>query len=408
LTSVPPWLCNKITGGINIAAGQNKTEGQKMSKATLNMLAVGDIILEGSLGEKAFSFVAPLLKSGDVVIGQGECPFTARGEPFVEVQEDANYSPGCPPVYMRALADAGFNIITPCSNHMYNLGTPGLEDTINGLRNLGIAYCGAGMNIDEARRPAVIERDGTRVGLLAYNCVGPKNSWALPDRPGCAFVNIITHYEPVAMGPGSNPAIYTFPDPHSLNEMIEDVHKLRPDCDVLVVSFHKGLLSSAPYKLAMYEQPISYAAIDAGADLVLGHHSHMLKGIEIYKGKAIFHNLGHFVPDVATPSGTLVRLADYIRGVSGIEVQSSAIPFPDSLINDPIRRRTIIAKCTIDSGHISRVGYIPCLITDRQPHILKHDEQGQEIFDHLDKITREAGLNTRYEWEGDEVITLVD
>jgi hypothetical protein len=379
-----------------------------MTKETLNLLAVGDIILEGSLGEKAFSFVAPLLRSADLVIGQGECPFTARGEPFTEVQEDANYSPGCPPVYMRALATAGFNVITPCSNHMYNQGAPGIEDTITGLRNLGIAYCGAGMNIDEARRPAVIERNGIRFGLLAYNCVGPKNTWALPDRPGCAFVNIITHYEATAMGPGANPTIYTFPDPYSMGEMIEDIHKLRPNCDVLMVSFHKGLLGGAPYKLAMYEQPISYAAIDAGADLVLGHHSHMLKGIEIYKGKAIFHNLGHFVPDVATPSDKLARLANYIRKVSRIEVQPSVVPFPDSLVNNPISRRTIIARCTINGGHISRVGYIPCLISDRQPHILMHDEQGQEVFDHLEKITREAGFNTRYEWEGNEVIIHTD
>ncbi len=375
-----------------------------MNNATLNLLAVGDIILEGSLGEKAFSFVAPVLRSGDVVVGQGECPFTARGEPFLEVQEDANYSPGCPPVHMRALAYAGFNVITPCSNHMYNLGAPGIEDTITGLKNLGIAYCGAGMNIDEARRPAVIERKGTKVGVLAYNCVGPKNSWALPDRPGCAFVNVITHYEPVSTGPGSTPNIYSFPDPNSLKDMIKDIQKLRPDCDVLVVSFHKGLLDGAHHRLAMYEQTISYAAIDAGADLVLGHHSHMLKGIEIYRGKAIFHNLGHFVPDVATPSDKLARLAKYIRNVSGIHVQSSGVPFPDSLVNDPIRRRTIIARCSINQGHISRVGYIPCLITDRQPRILKHDEKGQEVFDHLDKITREAGLDTRYEWEGDEVI----
>ncbi|MFC1535486.1 hypothetical protein ACFL7M_19230, partial [Thermodesulfobacteriota bacterium] len=71
----------------------------------------------------------------------------------------------------------------------------------------------------------------------------------------------------------------------------------------------------------------------------------------------------------------------------------------------PETQKTIIAKCTIDDGSISRVSFLPCLINKKgQPEILMNDERGQQLFDYMDKITKEAGLNARYEWEGDEAV----
>ena len=150
------------------------------------------------------------------------------------------------------------------------------------------------MNIDEARRPAVIERKGTRFGFLAYNCVGPPESWANAVKPGCAYVRILTEYELADPCPGAPPTVYTAAEPQSLQAMIDDITKLRPLCDVLVVKFHKGI-GLRPVVLAAYEQQVSHAAVDAGADLIVAEHAHILKGIEVYKGKAIFHGLGNFV-----------------------------------------------------------------------------------------------------------------
>ena len=267
-----------------------------MSGKSLTMLAVGDLILEDEDGERFLALAAPTLRTGDVVVGQGEIVFTARGvQTYAEMGEP---SPGCPPGNMNALAAAGFNVITLAGNHIWDMGAPGIEDTVTGLRKLGIAVTGGGMNIDEARKPAIIERDGTRFGFLNYNCVGTMGQWATKLKPGCAYVRIISHYEMNTSNPGGPPDVYTFAEPQSLKAMTEDVRKLRPLCDVLVVAFHKGVLGF-PDKLAMYDQQVSYAAIDAGADLILGHHALILKGIEEYKGKIIFHGLGHFIFDVA-------------------------------------------------------------------------------------------------------------
>ena len=146
----------------------------------------------------------------------------------------------------------------------------------------------------------------------------------------------------------------------------------------------------------MYDQQVSYTAIDAGADLVLGHHAHMLKGIEQYKGKVIFHGLGTFVPAIAALTEEQMSARMSLHPPSG---GSDA---------DPATKWTIIAKCVIDDGKISRVSYLPCLINEqRQPEVLKNDDRGRQVFDFIDKITKGAGLNTRYEWQDDEIVILL-
>lgn len=372
-----------------------------MSGTSLTMMAVGDLILDMPEPESYFAFAAPILRSADVVVGQGEVPYTSRGvNTYTAIP-----APPSDPKHLSALPFAGFNVITLAGNHIWDAGAPGVEDTINGLRNYGIAVTGAGMNIEEARRPAVIERSGTRFGFLSYNCVGPKESWATPDKPGCAYVHIIIHVEAPDFGPQ---ATYTFAEPKSLKAMGDDIRKLRPLCDVLVVAFHKGV-GHTPGEIAMYDQQVSYAAIDAGSDLILGHHAHILKGIELYKGKAIFHGLCNFVavtlalhPEYA-PTFNLREHAKRRQKYFPLDPEYPTYPF------HPDARKTIIAKFIIDNGRISHVSYLPCLINKQgQPEILKNDERGQEVFQYMDKITRGADLNARYEWDGDEVVIHAD
>ena len=359
-----------------------------MAGKPVTILAVGELVLEEPNGEFFLSLAAPALKSADIVVGQGEIVFTSRGvSTYVEMFHPYT---GCPPANIKALADAGFNVITLAGNHIWDSGAPGVEDTIAGLRNYKIATAGAGMNIDEARRPAVIERNGIRCGFLSYNCIGPMGSWATPAKPGCAYVRIITHYELNLPDPGGPPEVYTFAEPRSLALMVDDIKKLRPLCDVLVVALHKGILGS-PDKLAMYDQQVSYAAVDAGADLILGHHAHGLKGIEVYKGKAIFHGLGRFIPAMAPETEAQIKARVYLSAPGGG--------------SDPTKNRTIIAKCVIIEGKIVQVSYLPCLINQhRQPEVLKNDELGQQIFESIDRLTKGLGLDTGYRWQGNEVL----
>jgi poly-gamma-glutamate synthesis protein (capsule biosynthesis protein) len=149
----------------------------------------------------------------------------------------------------------------------------------------------------------------------------------------------------------------------------------------------------------MYDQEVAYTAIDAGADLVLGHHSY-LKGIEVYKGKAIFHSLGLFVPARLEQTAEQTKKQHSLDN-SNVSDVFSIRPYPAPY---PYRQLTMIAKCTTNGGKISRLSYIPCFVNEqKQPEPLGKDERGQQVFDFMDKITAEAGLKTRYQWEGDEI-----
>jgi len=361
----------------------------------LSLLSVGDIIL-GANAEPLFESVLPTLQKADVVLGQLEVPYTTRDRHAVEQARI--------PSNLEPLVTAGFDVLTLASNHIMDAGEVGLEDTLQWLRENRIPYTGGGMDIAESRRPAIVERDGTRFGFLNYNCVGPKETWATSEKPGCAYVHVITHYELDHATPGGPPDIYTWVESKTMRGMIEDIRKLRPLCDVLAVSFHKGI-AHTPAKLAEYEHQVSYAAIDAGADVIFGHHAHILKGIELYKGKAIFHGLCNFVaylPLLAPkPNQDPLSWARRRRELFGFDPDPEYPTYPFH----PDAKYTIIAQCTVEDKKISQVSYIPCLVNKQAaPQILRHDAQGQAVFDYMDKITRAANLNARFEWRGDQVL----
>ncbi|MBI2958644.1 MAG: CapA family protein [Chloroflexi bacterium] len=377
----------------------DRLQGKRLEGANrLKVLAVGDLILGMPDPESYFRYSQPILKSGDVVIGQGEVPYTRstfRTRPTVISAPD--------PDNMRGLTFAGFNIITLAGNLIWNYGLPGIQDTVEWLHDHGISTTGAGMNIDEARRPILVERHGIRVGVLDYNCVGPREAWASPEKAGCAYISILTHYEPSFPTPGGPSTVFTLAEPRSLESALDDIRHLRPLCDVLIVALHKGI-TNTPVTLADYDRQVSHAAVDAGADLILGHHAHILKGIEVYRGKVIFHGLGNFVTVVPRmprrPGEPLDTWALASRQLYHFEHDPEYPTFPFH----PEARKTIIARCIVEDGRISQVGYVPCLInTSGQPEVLGHDARGQQVFDYVDRITREAGLNGEFEWEDNEV-----
>lgn len=378
-----------------------------MAVKTLTLLAVGDNCLYMKNPEDMLALTAPVLRSGDFVTGQLETPCTDRpaATPLWGLGMGVRSPNGYALKRLDALRTAGFNVIHMAGNKVWDAGAPGIEDTIKELRRLGIAPIGIGMNINEARTPAIIERKGTKVGFLSYNCVGPRENWANPVKPGCAWIHVLTAYELDHPTPGSTPTVYTFPDVDSLKAMSDDIHKLRPHCDVLVVHFHKGI-GMTHIKLAMYEQVVSYAAIEAGADLILAEHAHCLRGIEFYRNKPIFHGTGQFVPfdPDAKPSPAdpwlVKRQQKLFMELFGIE-----LPESENWLVAPNSMFTMIAKCTIEKKKISRVAFLPCLINKHgQPEVMKHDKRGQQVFDYMDKITRAVEIKTRYEWDGDEVV----
>ena len=202
---------------------------------TLKLMLVGDLILDEPAPDSYFEPARSILRQADLLVGHVEVPHTRRGR---ENTSDVP-APASDPDNLAALKNAGFHVATLAGNHISDVGPEGIEDTIGALRQLGIVTAGAGMNLAEASEPAIVVRQGLRVGTLSYNCVGPKDSWAGEKKPGCAYVRVITHYELDHASPGGPPRIYTFAEPDSTNAMLTEVGKLRREVNVLIVALHK-------------------------------------------------------------------------------------------------------------------------------------------------------------------------
>lgn len=366
------------------------------------ILLVGDLVLDIEEVAPLFEPSTPRLRQADLVVGHVEVPHSLRG--FQAVMHVP--APPNDPQRLEPLRDAGFHVATLAGNHIYDQGPLGISDTIDKLKELGIAPTGAGATIDLARVPAIVERNGLRIGTLSYNCVGPRESWASAAKPGCAYVHVLTHYEIDYAGPGGPPIVYTFADPASLEAMQADIEALRSECDIVIVALHKGL-GHTPATVGMYERQIAKGAIDAGADIVIGHHAHILSGVETYKGKPIFHGLGNFVTVTRAlaveknASPERLAWAKRRRKLFGFEPDPDYPNYPFH----PEAKNTIIASVTVTRDGVQAAGFLPCWVRpDGAPLVHGDDSRGREIAAYVAQITETAGLKTQFRWEGDRVL----
>ncbi|QFZ24561.1 CapA family protein [Saccharothrix syringae] len=365
-------------------------------------MSVGDLVLDEP--DPAWFLVParPALARGDLVIGHVEVPHSTTD---AQVSTDVP-APPADPAALAALADAGFHVVTLAGNHVYDAGPVGVADTIAHARAAGLATAGAGPDLDAARQPAVLDRGGLRIGVLSYNLVGPRESWATSRKAGCAYVRVLTHYELDHASPGGPPSVYTFAEPASLSAMTRDIRALASRVDVVTVSLHKGV-GHTPAVLAMYEQPVARAAVDAGAHAVFGHHAHIMRGIEVYRGRPIFHGLGNFVTvtRALTPTGgDNAERADWAR--RRVELYGFA-PDPDMPFYPfhPESRNTVIAVCRFDRGGVVAAGFAPCRIDGSgRPVPVSRPGGGEAVAEYVRRIGEEAGLATEFDWDGDEVV----
>jgi Bacterial capsule synthesis protein PGA_cap len=201
-----------------------------------------------------------------------------------------------PLVAGEALTAAGITAVGIANN--VNYGEAAILGSIARLDHLGIAHTGAGADREAARAPAIVECGGVRFGFLQRSSVyWPTNHEAGENAPGIAVIRGHTAYQvpthgsrPPANRPGVPPQIVTWADKHYLQWLADDLVALRKRADVVIASFHWGLHR----EVLQYMTEIGHAAIDAGADLVVGHGPHYSLPVEVYRGKPIFYGLGSF------------------------------------------------------------------------------------------------------------------
>ncbi|MEM2292917.1 MAG: CapA family protein [Nitrososphaerota archaeon] len=384
-----------------------------MRKAVVTVLAVGDVApmtfspqwanvvakIRGS--QSIFVNVQDFLRQGDIVFCQLEIPISARARWSLPQARRSDHGD---PRTARLIKEAGFNVVSFASNHCMDWGPEVMFDTVEALEREGIKVVGVGKDIWEARKPVTFEVKGVKIGFLAYNSILPMGYWAEENRPGCAPLRAFTLYEPIEHDqPGTPCRIRTFPCPEDLRNAVDDVISLKARVDIVIVSLHWGI-HFVPAVLAEYQRTVAYALIDAGADLILGHHAHILKPIEFYKGVAIFYSLGNFATDLPFSE-------EQIKDKSFREIQSlnpTWLPSPDVLYNCPTdSEKTVIVCCGLTKSGIINISIRPVWI-DRKtacPELLTAtDPRFFEVVNYLCDICRAVGLEFRYKVDGDNVL----
>ena len=203
-----------------------------------------------------------------------------------------------PEIGGEALRLSGIHAVGIANN--VNYGATNIACSIARLDQVGVLHTGAGPNLEAARAPVIVERNGLRVGALQRSSVyWPTDHEAAANSPGIAVLRGHTAYQvpigrivpgmPPPNRPGVPPLVVTWADTGYLAEFRKDIEALRPQVDILVASCHWGL-GREPLQ---YMTEIAHAAIDAGADIVMGHGPHHPLPVEVYKGRPIFYGLGN-------------------------------------------------------------------------------------------------------------------
>lgn len=249
--------------------------------ASVHMSFTGDILLsrgvQKELDEQGYAYpyarISAYLKQDDLSLGNLECPITEYETP---VHKDRS-------ILFRANRDNaarlyknGFNLLNLANNHSMDQGKKGMLDTLEALTEEQIEVVGAGPKKEEAQTLKTVMIKGKTIGFLGFSVFPPEGYIYASDQPDVSL------YDPV-----QSPKL---------------VAEAEKQCDYLIVSMHWGPEYSRYASTA--QQEMAHTLVDSGADTIIGHHPHVLQGIEKYKGKMIFYSLGNFIFDKQIQSGT--------------------------------------------------------------------------------------------------------
>lgn len=288
--------------------------------------AVGDVMLAGrwttDIRKKGYDFPFAATKNelvrGDINLANLESPISRNGSEFTQKK----YRFRAEPAVAKALRTAGFNLVTLANNHSMDFGGEALSETMRHLRSAGIAWIGAGENLNEARKRAVFTIKNKTIAFLAFSSTLPAEFYAGSNQPGTV--------------PGWE-KIYA-----------NDIAWARREADYVIATFHWGTEGSS--QTHAYQRAAARRAIDAGADAVIGHHPHVLQGIERYGKGIIFYSLGNFAfasTSKTADFGALVRLrldgTDREAEIVPLDVLAGRVRFQPRILSGK-RARTVIDR----------------------------------------------------------------
>ena len=258
---------------IDLTKIEEKTDSSVSKKIVLAF--VGDIMLDRSVYNKIknygggdFNYIFKNIKDDllkyDFLVGNLEGPISDKGVDRYDL-----YSFRMNPEVIGAFKNVGFDAFSVANNHINNWGIEAMEDTFLRLDNAEIKVLGGGLNDIDASYPKVVEIDGTKIAFLAFSQFDKGKYEATASSSGIVIIS-----------------------EEALNSGIKIA---KENADLVVVIFHFG--EEYAEESNSYQKKYSRLAIDLGANLVVGHHPHVVEEVEIYSNSYIAYSLGNFVFD---------------------------------------------------------------------------------------------------------------
>ncbi len=257
-------------------------------KAAVRLLFAGDVYLSDHVLEAydAAGGIDGVLSQGyqaeiqaaDYFVTNEEFPFSTRGTPA----PDKQFTFRVHPEKVKLMQEMGIDLVTLANNHALDYGRDAMLDTIDTLDRAGIRHVGAGKNLAEARKPAIVELNGRTFAFIGATRVYPEADWAA----GTDSAGMFSAYDGGA-------------------QLAEEVKAAKQQADYVIAYVHWGIeREEMPNEV---QKSIAHRLVDAGADLVVGAHPHVLQGIEYYQGVPIAYSLGNFVFGSSIPSTALLQ-----------------------------------------------------------------------------------------------------
>jgi poly-gamma-glutamate synthesis protein (capsule biosynthesis protein) len=304
----------------------------RRGKEEMTIVVVGDVAVSREHPEAAFAKVMDEIKSGTFSCCNFEVPLSNKGIPQYGKAEAVRAAPEM----IEGFVHAGFKVVSLANNHTMDYGPEALLDTIELIDSRGILRAGAGRNVEEARRPAFFSCGGMRFAFVSFATEAFLGFGAHSSKPGIAMIRRDPLYGPTCV------------NPHDVEMMMEVIEAASQKADFVIAAFHWGLSQSRA--LTQSQVTLGHAAVNAGADLVIGHHPHVLQGVEVYRKSVILYSLGNFVFDVA---------ASFLS---------------------PATRDTVLVKVKLSKDVIKEVAFLPAWINDEgQPEMVdrKHPKNAE-------------------------------
>lgn len=329
------------------AGGDNQIEGTEQSGSTnrpgtgenergenTTIIFAGDVLIAEAMeqyydtegaGRLVSEELLAEMKNADICMVNNEFQFSTRGTPM----EDKQFTFRTDPKYVQVMLDMGVDIVSLANNHSLDFGTEALQDTFAALDDAGILYAGAGDTKERAEELQIIEVNGLKIGFLAATRVIPVSQWNVEFR---------------------QPGLFTAYDDARLVECVEAAKK---ECDFLTVYIHWGIEREAHPQY--YQTATAKNCFDAGADLVIGAHPHVLQGIEFMDGKPVFYSLGNYI-------------------------------FAQTIA------RTALVKVEVQPDGEATYSLIPAYAEDGQTKMFE-GEEAVELFDYMNEISPRAFID---------------